>query len=885
MRLEIAGEIQTRESQTVGEGTAETVSLGRAEVTRRRASLDTPRRARASHHPFPAVHASSPAMGKPDVVAVQDAAPRSAGDAAPEPRASSSSDLTSSLKRARATGLNPGSALSSSFDFLNEHRLGIKVVAPEDRPMTAGDVPPAGFASPAGAAGERESFSTPASSPVAAVAAPQPGSPERRTAARPATPPAPPFDSTPDDFGSPSNDPSRAATFTGARRVVGFSDADPTQFPHPSLVAYEQKTARGSAREDGRFARRARVRAAAGARPAPAGAALPLFLCAAVGTAAAKLYGHLDNVNHPAARVAVKAAVSLRRLGGRVVRVVRGVPAPVDVASVENTPAPVDVAPQNAPVDVAPAETLAELENAIVDDESIGESPHVMDESMDARNGHVTVTGANTHTPGTGHRTSHVEDNSQWLVKSPMDPRGMIHGEALLEGEVLPPPSPRESPSDAADVSIQNEVFEEATRIGRDLIRGLLPTPPNAALGKTAARWTPGPFDGVDSGNAAGGSPGTPPHDDEPPRETPPAPAPPPLAPEDARKLELAAAIFGESGLEVNLDALGRGKEVATAARVLTDSEFDDSSQEDSYYEPGEESESESDMSSDMSSDVSSDASDASEDDEASDRFNPSPATMAHPGTPPAMSYASGPSMGHPMHPMMMPMAPPMLAPMAGSVAGGSPGVPGGRSPAGSNATGGSPMNDTSSALQQQQQQQMAMMYQQFQQFQQYQAFSQMMQQQQAMMLGWAGQQQAQAAPQGTVFGGVRASFNGSVSEGGSFGTFGSGAPSASVDGGVAADEAANRRRVSKRAAAAHGKKAAMKRAFVALKATASAEKAARKAAAKAARREAKDAKRAARAARRAAEEAETRRLVKERALRELRAQLQQPAQAAALTA
>ena len=861
MRLEIAGEIQTRESQTVGEGTAETVSLGRAEVTRRRASLDTPRRARASHHPFPAVHASSPAMGKPDVVAVQDAAPRSAGDAAPEPRASSSSDLTSSLKRARATGLDPGSALSSSFDFLNEHRLGIKVVAPEDRPMTAGDVPPAGFASPGIAAGERESSSTPASSPVAAVAAP----------------PAPPFDSTPDDFGSPSNDPSRAATFTADRRVVGFSDADPTQFPHPSLVAYEQKTARGSAREDGRFARRARVRAAAGARPAPAGAALPLFLCAAVGTAAAKLYGHLDNVNHPAARVAVKAAVSLRRLGGRVVRVVRGVPAPVDVASVENTPAPVDVAPQNAPVDVAPAETLAELENAIVDDESIGESPHVMDESMDARNGHVTVTGANTHTPGTGHRTSHVEDNSQWLVKSPMDPRGMIHGEALLEGEVLPPPSPRESPSDAADVSIQNEVFEEATRIGRDLIRGLLPTPPNAALGKTAARWTPGPFDGVDSGNAAGGSPGTPPHDDEPP--------PPPLAPEDARKLELAAVIFGESGLELDLDALGRGKEAATAARVLTDSEFDDSSEEDSDYEPGEESESESDMSSDMSSDVSSDASDASEDDEASDRFNPSPATMAHPGTPPAMSYASGPSMGHPMHPMMMPMAPPMLAPMAGSVAGGSPGVPGGRSPAGSNATGGSPMNDTSSALQQQQQQQMAMMYQQFQQFQQYQAFSQMMQQQQAMMLGWAGQQQAQAPPQGTVFGGVRASFNGSVSEGGSFGTFGSGAPSASVDGGVAADEAANRRRVSKRAAAAHGKKAAMKRAFVALKATASAEKAARKAAAKAARREAKDAKRAARAARRAAEEAETRRLVKERALRELRAQLQQPAQAAALTA
>mmetsp|Transcript_9551 Transcript_9551/g.38689 ORF Transcript_9551/g.38689 Transcript_9551/m.38689 type:complete len:178 (-) Transcript_9551:3594-4127(-) len=177
----------------------------------------------------------------------------------------------------------------------------------------------------------------------------------------------------------------------------------------------------------------------------------------------------------------------------------------------------------------------------------------------------------------------------------------------------------------------------------------------------------------------------------------------------------------------------------------------------------------------------------------------------------------------------------------------------------------------------------MAMMYQQFQQFQQYQAFAQMMQQQQVMMLGWAGQQQAQVqAPpniSGTVFGGVgpRASFNGSISEGGSFGTFGSGAPSVSVNDA--------KRRVSKRAAAAHGKKAAMKRAFVALKAIASAEKAARRAAAKAARREAKDAKRAARAARRAAEEAETRRLVKEQALRELRAQLQQPAQAAALTA
>ena len=52
---------------------------------------------------------------------------------------SNTANLTSSLKRARATGLDPGTALSSSFDFLNEHRLGIKVVAPEDRMEAMGD--------------------------------------------------------------------------------------------------------------------------------------------------------------------------------------------------------------------------------------------------------------------------------------------------------------------------------------------------------------------------------------------------------------------------------------------------------------------------------------------------------------------------------------------------------------------------------------------------------------------------------------------------------------------------------------------------------------------------------------------------------------------------
>ena len=154
-------------------------------------------------------------MGKPDSAA--DHVLPVANSAA-----SNTANLTSSLKRARATGLDPGTALSSSFDFLNEHRLGIKVVAPEDRPLTDGDVPPAGFASPAVTEATTPSL-CPVVEPTAAPAS-APASPTKR-AARPATPPAPPFDSTPDDFGSPSNDPSRASpsTVAPARRVVGFS--------------------------------------------------------------------------------------------------------------------------------------------------------------------------------------------------------------------------------------------------------------------------------------------------------------------------------------------------------------------------------------------------------------------------------------------------------------------------------------------------------------------------------------------------------------------------------------------------------------------------------------------------------------------------------------
>ena len=120
-------------------------------------------------------------MGKPDSAA--DHVLPVANSAA-----SNTANLTSSLKRARATGLDPGTALSSSFDFLNEHRLGIKVVAPEDRPLTDGDVPPAGFASPA-----VTEATTPSPCPVvepALAPASAPASPTKR-AARPATPPAP----------------------------------------------------------------------------------------------------------------------------------------------------------------------------------------------------------------------------------------------------------------------------------------------------------------------------------------------------------------------------------------------------------------------------------------------------------------------------------------------------------------------------------------------------------------------------------------------------------------------------------------------------------------------------------------------------------------------
>ena len=148
-------------------------------------------------------------------------------------------------------------------------------------------------------------------------------------------------------------------------------------------------------------------------------------------------------------------------------------------------------------------------------------------------------------------------------------------------------------------------------------------------------------------------------------------------------------------------------------------------------------------------------------------------------------------------------------------------------------------------------------------------------------MLGWAGQQQAQAPPLGTVFGGVgpRASFNGSVSEGGSFGTGSRRRRSLGRDVGGGEEEGVEARGGGAREESRD--EAGVRRVEGdRVRGEGGAEGRGEGGEARGEGR-----KRAARAARRAAEEAETRRLVKEQALRELRAQLQQPAQAAALTA
>ena len=103
-------------------------------------------------------------------------------------------------------------------------------------------------------------------------------------------------------------------------------------------------------------------------------------------------------------------------------------------------------------------------------DESIGESP--MDESIDLSPGKTTTTPRANGVNGISER------EKEWLVKSPIEPNAAsAYGEALLEGEVLPPPSPREREPVQSEADVQEEVFAEATRIGRDLIRGLLPTP------------------------------------------------------------------------------------------------------------------------------------------------------------------------------------------------------------------------------------------------------------------------------------------------------------------------------------------------------------------------------------------------------------------------
>jgi hypothetical protein len=108
--------------------------------------------------------------------------------------------------------------------------------------------------------------------------------------------------------------------------------------------------------------------------------------------------------------------------------------------------------------------------------------------------------------------------------------------------------------------------------------------------------------------------------------------------------MELAAAIFGESGLEVDIERLGR----AVPGPVLTDddSELDEYSSDDSDYAPSDGSDSQSASESDES-----DESDESEDDEVAEgAFGPSPAMMM-PGMPgsPVVSFMSGGGMGAPM--------------------------------------------------------------------------------------------------------------------------------------------------------------------------------------------------------------------------------------------
>ena len=129
-------------------------------------------------------------------------------------------------------------------------------------------------------------------------------------------------------------------------------------------------------------------------------------------------------------KVATNAAVALRQLGGRVVRRVRDAGGQHDAA--------VDVPPSSPTVDIPPelhaAETLAELVDAIEGaDESIGESP--MDESIDLSPGKTTTTPRANGVNGISKR------EKEWLVKSPIEPNAAsAYGEALLEGEVLPPP-------------------------------------------------------------------------------------------------------------------------------------------------------------------------------------------------------------------------------------------------------------------------------------------------------------------------------------------------------------------------------------------------------------------------------------------------------------
>ena len=216
--------------------------------------------------------------GQPDAVAVQDAAPRS-----PTPPRNRGRRISPRASRREATGLDPAPRRRRPS---TPQRTGSGPVAPEDRPMTAGDVPPAGCV-PRG----RPATGNPHARPhvlgrggLGARARP------REAHSRPGTgdPPRAAVRLTPDDFGSPSNDPSRVPPSPApAASWIQRRGPDAVFIPPRRLRTEDRPRIRPRRRP----IRAPRTRPSGRRASRPAGAALPPFLCAAVGTAAAKCTG------------------------------------------------------------------------------------------------------------------------------------------------------------------------------------------------------------------------------------------------------------------------------------------------------------------------------------------------------------------------------------------------------------------------------------------------------------------------------------------------------------------------------------------------------------------------------------------------------------------